>query len=373
MKRNTFILFLFFYTFFFSQEIPNDTIFGKIKSVKDKVIVLKENDGKYFFNLDKKNDSLQEKEFYRIPNYQGFYKFWMHVGGSGKLNSERFYDENRNIRQVIVFDYNDNELGRTDFYYDKNNRLTSKKESSNLRTLLVKYWRDNLGNENILNLYEDTFHHIYNKYFNDKIVRKKNFDDYGNIEEYIYNYDSNGNLVNRIFKNPNKWKDNKDGSFSYGVVDSIGVQYKDIVNEYDFNNNLIRQKLYDLYGNTKHQNIAIEKEETLFFYNDKLLIKKIVKNNNFSVPSYYFYDYDQKHRLIRKYCCSENKNDSTLSYEYHYENSKIVKSVYKELNSRNYSIDFKYKYDKNNNWIEIIKIINGLPSYKWIREITYYE
>lgn len=373
MKGNTFILFLFFHSFFFSQEIPNDTIIGKIKSVKDKVIVLKENNGKYFFNVDNRNDSLEEKEYFRIPNYQGFYKVWMYVDGSGKLNSRRSYDENRNIRQIIVFDYNDNELGRTDFYYDKNNRLTSEKENSNLRTMTVKYYRDSFGNENIIRLYKDSFHHIYNKYSNDKIIRKKYFNKNSSVEEYVYNYDSKGNLIYRIFKNPKKWKDNKDGSFSYGIIDSTGVQYKDIVKEYDANNNLIRQKLYDLYDNTKYQNIALEKEETLFFYNDKLLTKKKVKSNNFSVPSYYFYDYDKNHRLIKKYCCSENKNDATLSYEYYYENSKIVKSLYKELNNGNYSIDFKYRYDKNNNWIEIIKIINGLPSYKWIREIEYYE
>ena len=34
---------------------------------------------------------------------------------------------------------------------------------------------------------------------------------------------------------------------------------------------------------------------------------------------------------------------------------------------------FKYKFDKQKNWTEVIKNVNGKDKYKWVREIEYYK
>lgn len=62
-----------------------------------------------------------------------------------------------------------------------------------------------------------------------------------------------------------------------------------------------------------------------------------------------------------------------------YKNNRIEKIFYLDTwgkdknNLKPTEIIFKYKFDKQKNWTEIIKNINGKDLYKWVREIKYYE
>jgi hypothetical protein len=63
--------------------------------------------------------------------------------------------------------------------------------------------------------------------------------------------------------------------------------------------------------------------------------------------------------------------------KYTYKNDKIAKLNYKEESFEpqkmvNYNIFYSYKYDNNKNWIEILKTVDGVALYKWVREIEYY-
>ena len=67
-----------------------------------------------------------------------------------------------------------------------------------------------------------------------------------------------------------------------------------------------------------------------------------------------------------------------IKFRFVYKNNHIEKLFYlvnggmskKDLKPT--EIIFKYKFDKQKNWTEIIKNVNGNDLYKWVREIQYY-
>jgi hypothetical protein len=115
--------------------------------------------------------------------------------------------------------------------------------------------------------------------------------------------------------------------------------------------------------------------QLLYHYNkNKTTVKTIYESGNSSSK---IYIYDKEKRIIEYHCCSENINDSKLIRKYNYENDKIVSMDYIDYLSdpgkkKEYKITFSYKFDGKNNWIEMVKIVNGKEKSKRTREIEYY-
>ena len=380
MKQKTtyFILLLFLFPFLvLSQDLTKDTIYGNIKRIREKVIFLTEIE----------NPQLLYYNDYGHSGFMGpestisrFYNIWYTSNFCYYINYERFYNPNRKITKENWYGKKDNFMNSYRYVYDKKERLISTIDSSEYSIDTRNHYFEEYGDyvdENVIyeNLELNIFSHNYKKYKNGKVIRTKNFDDNGTINEYINHYNEYGKLAYRIYKNPNTWKKLEGNSYSYGVQDSIGVTYKNLINEYDSKNRLIKTRIFDL-DSDKYSNEVIESSQTVNIYNGNNLVTKYTNNKN-GYKTYFNFRYNKSNQLIAKYCCDEDITNAKIIQKYKYKNDVISHLLYEEEDfetkkMKKYNISYLYKYDKYKNWIEITKTVDGKDLYKWIREIEYY-
>jgi hypothetical protein len=361
-----------------SQDLPKDSLFGNVKKIRAKVIFLTEIE----------NPQLIYDDDYGHSGFRGpestitiFYDFWYSTNSCYYLNYERYFNKNRKIIKDTWFGKKNDFMKSYRYIYDKKERLISTIDSSEYYIDTRNHYFEEYGeyiDENIIfeNIKLNIFSHNYRKYKNGKVIRSKNFDENGTVDEYINHYNDNGKLAYRIYKNPNNWKKLEDNSSSYGVQDSIGVTYKNLINEYDKNNRLIKTQIFDLYSDENRKN-PVEASQITFNYDGNNLITKTTSSKVVRYETYFNYRYDKYNRLVEKYCCDKDISKAKMIQKYTYKNDKIAKLNYKEESFEpqkmvNYNIFYSYKYDNNKNWIEILKTVDGVALYKWVREIEYY-
>lgn len=105
---------------------------------------------------------------------------------------------------------------------------------------------------------------------------------------------------------------------------------------------------------------------------------KIIREERFNEirDSSTIYTYTKDGKLEQKTTYSNDKVWDDIKYEY--QNNHISKLYYLDRFGRENReikptiVIFKYKFDKQKNWIEIIKNVNGKDLYKWVRKIEYY-
>lgn len=360
-----------------SQDLPKDTLYGNIKWIREKVIFLTkiENPQLLYYN-DYGHSGFMGPE----STITRFYNTWYSSNFCYYLNYERHFDKKRKIIKDTWFGKKNDFMNSYRYLYDKKNRLVNTIDSSEYSVDTRNHYFEEYGefvDENIIyeNLKLNIFSHNYKKYKNGKVILTKNFDENGTVDEYINHYNDNGKLSYRIYKNPNSWKKLEGDSWGYGVQDSIGVTYKSLINEYDKNNKLIKTQIFDLYSDENYKN-PVETSTTIFKYDGNNLITKITGNKN-GYESYFNFRYDKNSRLTEKYCCDKDISKAKIVQKYIYKNDKIAKLSYIEESFEtqkmvSYNISYSYKYDNNNNWVEILKIVDGVELFKWVREIEYY-
>ena len=153
-----------------------------------------------------------------------------------------------------------------------------------------------------------------------------------------------------------------------------------MVNKYDEFNRLIQRQRFDLYEDDENHKDPKLVENTFFEYdnNNNLILTKRINGYIKVKPTFNQSEYDKKNRLIKRYCCSEKESDAKRIEKYGYSNNEITSLDYTEESSpskkmKTYQVDFEYKYDDKGNWNEIIKKVDGMKLYKWIRQIEYYN
>ncbi|MCX8526235.1 hypothetical protein OF897_20165 [Chryseobacterium formosus] len=129
----------------------------------------------------------------------------------------------------------------------------------------------------------------------------------------------------------------------------------------------------------------------------------MIKSVNFNDGNYYNYIMDEKGKIMKEEKTSGNssvilqsnfsytkdgKLERTISYygniisdkkKFEYDNHYISKLYYSTKFGKDNKpkqtivVTFKYKFDKQKNWTEIIKNVDGKDKYKWVREIEYYK
>ena len=369
------IVLCFFYLTSFSQ--PKDTIYGKAKTIREKVEFL----------TQKENPQLLYYDDYGHSGFMGpkstisrFKNIWYSTEFCYYLNYERHFDNNGKVIEDIWFTKKDSFITSYKYKYDKKERLIKKTDSLDGLVYTDTHYYENDNHENIVSQNSDLdyFNHKYKRYNKDKkLIRLKSFDSYGTIDEYIYKYNSGGKLLFRIYKNPNSWRKSGERSWSYGVQDSIGNIYKDLFNEYDNSNRLIKSQRFDLYEDDETHKEPKLTRSTIYKYNNDN-VTQIINSYVNGKPTYTNYVYDNKDRLIEKYCCSQKKSDSKRIEKYVYKNGEIMSLEYIEKSFptkevKTFKIAYDYKYDNKGNWKEILKKVNGIKLYKWLREIEYYE
>lgn len=376
MNKSNLLTFLLLFFFLISFGQQKDTIYGKVKTIREKVEFLTEKENPQFLYY---NDYGHSGFMGPESTISRFKRTWYSTQSCYYINYERHYNRIGKITEDIWFTKKDSFMDSYKYKYDKKDRLTRKIDSTEYSVGIETHYYTNDYHENII--YEhfeyDIFSYKYKRFDKEgKLIRLKSHDDYGNTDEYIYKYNADGKLLYRIYKNPNSYRKVGERSWSRGVQDTIGNIYKDLVNIYDESNKLIERKQYGLNSDGDHKGTKLT-EHTIFKYRNNNLIQK-VKGYSSNRPYYTNYEYDKKNRLVKKYYFTEKESNTKRTEKYDYEDDEIIFLEYtekywptKEL--RTYEIEFNYKYDDKGNWNEIVKIVDGKELYKWIREIEYYK
>ncbi|WP_299009852.1 hypothetical protein [uncultured Tenacibaculum sp.] len=369
---------LFLFSICFGQQ--KDSIYGKVKKIREKVEFLTEKENPQFLYYDDYGHSGFMGPESTISRFN---RTWYSTQFCYYINYERHFNQKGKITKDIWFTKKDSFMDSYKYKYDKKDRLTRKIDSSKYSVGTETHYYENDYHENIVyeNFEYDIFSFKYKRFDAEgKLIRFKSHDDYGNTDEYIYKYNADGKLLYRIYKNPNSWKKIGEKSWSYGAHDSIGSIYKDFVYRYDESNRLIQRQRFDLYEDDEnHKNPKLV--ENIFYEYDKnnnLIQTKRINGYIKVKPTFNHSVYDKKNRLIKRYCCSEKESDAKRVEKYIYKDDKIISLEYKEEDwpskeMKKYQVDFEYKYDAKGNWNEIIKKVNGVQLYKWIRKIEYYK
>ena len=374
MRFSFLIVFLIISTSAKPQVSNIDSIYGNIKRVREKVFDISDKDNPRQIEIDEYSDSMV-----LIPNDLNLNIYDILFSGSniGYENYERIYNENGDILKNTWFVKKDEFYESTTYKYDKKNRVIRKIDSTNNYVSIKNHYYedfDEFTNENIISLSFDSnyFNHTIKQHKDNKVIRIKHIDEFGNITEYINNYTLNGKLKSTTTKEPETWRKNEEGDWSYGVHDSITNVFKSRINEYDEKNRILKSFEYN-YSIKNNYKAPILLHQVLYNYeNNKTTVKEIYESGMISSKSYI---YDNQNRIIKYYCCSDTISGSNIIREYSYKNGKIVsgKLITKDNGKIEIQkIDFKYKYDDKNNWIEIIKLVDGKERFKRIREIEYY-
>ena len=374
MRFSFLIVFLIICTSAKPQISNIDSIYGNIKRVREKVFDISDKDNPKQIEIDEYSDSMV-----LIPNDLNLNIYDILFSGSniGYENYERIYNENGDILKNTWFVKKDEFYESTTYKYDKKNRVIRKIDSTNNYVSIKNHYYedfDEFTNENIISLSFDSnyFNHTIKQHKDNKVIRIKHIDEFGNMSEYINNYTLNGKLKSTTTKEPETWRKNEEGDWSYGVHDSIPNVFKSRINEYDEKNRILKSFEYN-YSIKNNYKAPILLNQVLYNYEkNKTTVKTIYESGMISSNTYI---YDNQNRIIKYFCCSDTISDSNLIREYSYKNGKIVsgKLITKDNGKIEIQkIDFKYKYDDKNNWIEIIKLVDGKERFKRIREIEYY-
>ncbi len=377
MNKTTLILALSLLWFSFSYGQQKDTIYGKVKFIREKVIFLTERENPKLFEID--GDYGHSRFMGAESTISRFKSIWYSTNFCYYINYERHYNENGLLIEDIWYDKKDSLQNYYRYEYDKQNRLIRKTDSLYDLVYIDTHYYERNRHETIISQNSDLdfYNYRYKRYdANGKLIRQKSIDEYGTIDEYIFKYNDSGKLLYRIYKNPNSYRKVGERSWSWGVQDTIGNIYKDLVNKYDKSNRLVEKKTYGLNSDGDHKGTEL-REHKIYKYNNNNLVQEI-RGFSSNRPYYTNYEYDKENRLKKKYYYSEKESDTTCIEKYDYQDDKIRFLEYteehwpsKEL--KTYKIEFVYKYDSNGNWNEIVKKVDGKELYKWIRQIEYYK
>jgi hypothetical protein len=368
-------LFFISFTFLFyidckSQNyLPKDTIFGNVKTIKEKVVFLTETE----------NPQLLYYDDYGHSGFMGpestiarFKNTWYTSNLCYYINYERKFDKKGNIINDVWYGKKNDFLNSYKKTYNTHNKKSKEVDSTKYSNYTTTYYYSDYGDLNIIrqNSKNDYFRHTYKKYNKERLTSLKEFDENGTVDEYNYIYNKKGKLIYRIYKNPNSWKQEGERSWSYGVQDSILTIYKDILNFYDDKNRLIKNETFDLYEDSQNHitpllTNRIENE----YKNDNLVFTK--RRFGTGMERYDHYSYDKLNRISERYCCDIDKQKAMIIEKYKYNDGYISQLEYIE-EGKKHNVSFKYKFDSYNNWIEIIKKVDGKDLFKWSRQIEYY-
>lgn len=380
-----YLLFFIFPITLFNSQVIKDSILGKPKYVKEYVVFLS-NSGPFTFMS---GDDEYGHAVIKIPQFlrKNMTRSWFETDFCRYINNETYYDKNRNITKEtwyrsgeIVDDY--------DYTYDTLNRLVTEKSTNKYSKDSSKYFYE--GNNKTAK-----FREYSSKWKNEPIKR------------YVRNFDSEKTLFETKFDSISKtdsifmitndiWK--KVGERSYtSAKDSIYHKKLSRVKVYNNQYKVIEEKIFNFGEDYENKKIFLKEhlkyeydqvgnmikqiyfKDGKFYYYIMLGNGKIIKEeklDEFGKTSYTVFSYTKNQKIERKTSYYSDKVSQEIRFEY--KDNYINKLFYldkfgredKEVEST--VILFKYKFDKQKNWTEVIKNVNGKDLYKWMREIIYY-
>jgi hypothetical protein len=366
------LVFILMFIDSYSQDIPKDTLYGKIKRVREKVIFLTKVEN---FRLLETDDENYGHPGFLGPKYSTwrFYDNWYKSPVIYYLNYDRLYDVNRNVTEETWYGKKDEFVGYFKYSYDEKQRLIKKIDSSDIDVDIVIHDFRDYGDhtyENItdINFEFNSFFRLFKRYYKGKLTQRKSLNDDGEVNEFFYDYNDFGKISTIKHRNNFRYMRMNENSKNREKVDTISIMNTQEIYHYDAQQRLVKKEYFDTFtydddGKPKYNGtelIVYKDAQNTEFYsvkNGENVLVKTIKT-------------DSKGRLIERIHFGHDRINEELQITY--QKDKIVKVICVEDETKTYKIDFSYKFDLNNNWVEIIKTVNGRDLFKWIREIEYY-
>lgn len=380
MKQALFLL--IFLSAYFNSQVIKDSILGKPKFVKESVVFLNDS-GPYTFL--KADDEYGHATIMKPKNLRkNMVGSWFETDFCRYINNETYYDKNRNITKQTWYYKSGKIVDDYDYTYDNLNRLIKEKSKNERSEKTSHYFYDKDSKT-------AKFGELYYKRKDKPIEKYSN-----NLESFkpllvtkfdtITKTDSIFTVTNDIWKKVGKGYTQVKDSIYHKKLTRVKVydnQYKVIEDKFfkyesDFQNRTVYldkhlKYEYDKSGNlTKQTDFKDGKFYSYVMLGNGKMIKE-EKDDDYGKTSYIIYNYTKDQKLqkeIRYY------NDKVwLDINFEYKDNHITKMSYLDTDRQKIPaiIIFKYKFDKQKNWTEVIKNVDGKDLYKWIRKIEYYE
>lgn len=381
MKQILFIL--IFLSACFNSQVIKDSILGKPKFVKEYVVFLN-NSGPFIFM--KGDDEYGHAVIMTPKNLRSrMRETWFETDFCRYINNETYYDKNRNITKETWYYKSGEIVDDYDYTFDSLNRLIEEKRKSKYSESSSHYFYN--GNNKTPN-FKETYYKIKDEPMEKYISNRESF-----RPLYVTKFDTL-TKTDSIFAITNEiWK--KVGERSYTEVkDSIYHKKLNCVKIYDNQYRVIESKYFDHkldYDNkkiflNKHMKYEYDKSGNLIqrteikdgkyhYYtilgNGKIITEEKDGNYEKTMSTTYAYTKDQK--LERR--TTHYNNTIWYDIRFEYKDNYIAKIFYLDESDKKTEptvVIFKYKFDKQKNWTEIIKNVDGKDLYKWVRKIEYY-
>lgn len=384
MKQIVFIL--IFLSAYFNAQVIKDSVLGKPKFVKEYVVFLNDSGP---FTFMKGDDEYGHATIMKPENLRkSMAGSWFETNFCRYINNETYYDENRNIIKEtwyyksgeIVDDYN--------YTYDNLGRLITEKSRNKYSQRTSRYFYNK--NEKTAN-----FKEYYSKW-EDEPMKKY----ISNLESFkpllftkfdtITKTDSIFVITNDIWKKvgDRSYTEGKDSVYhkklsrikiydqQYRVIEEKFFNYKDDYQNKKISLNRHLKYDYDDYGNVIKQTDFVDGKiySYIMYENGKVLKEENIYDGGTIFST--IYDYTKDQNLGKKAVYKNKKVWHEIKFEY--KNNHITKLYYLDKFGREDEqieptvIIFKYTFDKQKNWTEVIKNVDGKDLYKWVRKIQYY-
>ncbi|MFY1045408.1 hypothetical protein [Chryseobacterium sp. GP-SGM7] len=371
-----------------SSPIITNLLLGNPKYIKEYVIFLNDyrsftfmsGDNEYGHNVIMTPNSLR-------ANMKGS---WFETDFCRYINNEAHYDKNGNITKEIWYYKSGKIVDDYDYTYDHLNRLITEKSINEYSKDSSLYFYE--GSNKIAKLKKTSY-----QWKDEPIERSvKNLD---NEKPLLVTKFDSISKTDSIFTITNDiWK--KIGERSYtSAKDSVYNKKLSRVKIYDNQYRIIEEKLfnyeddhenrkiyltdhlkyeYDQFGNiTKRINFNDGNLYSYIMLGNGKVISEVQASHSYKKTQYTIYVFTKDQKLERRIYYYDDKVLEDVKFEY--KDNHISKLFYLEaFGSKNEQIKssviiFKYKFDRQKNWTEIIKNVNGKDLYKWVREIEYYK
>lgn len=348
----------------FSQNRIKDTLYGNVRSVREKLIFL--DSVRQNYKLFAIEDEYGHFGFTSRKFTQGrFNTFWYSLPYVHYINYYREYNDKNQIISETWY-YKDNSfLTKYEFLYDKKGHLIEEKElDKNGKPEIIERWGynrlDQLSSNISIYDYDNGYSFINYEYNgNGDLIKQESYSEEEKVSIIKHEYD-NGRRIS-TYHSAKKWVpvtiNCEKGNFEWQTL--LLYEYK-----YDTQGNKIECTDYNLRRDSPNARAL----KTTYTYDDHNN-RTSVFENNFDQKFLHEYQYDTKNRLTSERYIVNDK--ATQHSEYFYNGDNLVKLIYTE-NDRTTTVNFTYKFDSHSNWTEQTKSIDGRPLYVRRREIVYY-
>jgi hypothetical protein len=384
-----------------------DTVFGKVKSVKEELVFLNKNKQNYrLFSSD--GDYGHSGFMNNVATKSRFYNNWYHTAFVHYLNYYKEFDEKGRATNEIWYYKNGDTVRRYEYQYNDKAKLVQIKElygfddSFKITSYNYNEYTGNLLSN--INYYSDEpesyryTYYVYDRKMNNVLIEVNNFNNEGVTGGSKFIYDEQGKKIKKINKDYYVYNYYNDGSSSY----YLGHLSKDkLQEEYFYNQDGNLEEVWQYRNKPKDENQVELSSKTKKYYSKKGLLEySIITSVDDTVSNLIGYKYDNKDRIIEEIYVHRRfildkvdmffekeslkigdlklpKEDLIISRKLNYKFNQNNLIELKEIDTFGEIIDttckFEYTFDDKNNWTEQVKYINGEKLYVWKRKINYYK